>query len=311
MVYFRRHRVAKKLVSLSSYPLVDRKRPLPILIESDFTLSHFNQLKVRCTLRIPEGNGIVTPVVVAHGFLGFKDWGFFPYLGRRLSEAGFAAITFNHALSGIRDNPWKIDDPEGFSRNTTTQELRDWDLVMDALLLGNVPLADRMRLNAVGVIGHSRGGSYAILLSRRMSQIASIVTWGAIRTFDRFDTETRRRWRNQGYLEVPREEQETPLRMDVAALEALERNDRRLEIPGAVRKSAIPILFLHGRQDRRVPLSEGEGLWQCADPRLCRFHVIEDAGHTFQTRHPLTTPSLPLLEAVSKTVGWFRNTLPP
>ena len=280
------------------------------MIESDFTLSHPNQLKVRCTLRIPEGRGIVTPVVVAHGFLGFKDWGFFPYLGRRLGEAGFAAIAFNHALSGIRDNPWKIDDPEGFSRNSTTQELRDWDLVMDALLLGTVPLADRMRLNAVGAIGHSRGGSYAILLSRQVPQIASIVTWGAIRTFDRFDAETRRRWRNQGYLEVAGEERETPLKMGVAALEALERDDRRLEVLKAVRESTIPIMFLHGRQDRRVPMSEGERLWQCADPQLCRFHVIENAGHTFRTPHPMTTPSLPLLEAVSKTIDRFRKTLP-
>lgn len=280
------------------------------MIESDFTLSHPNQVKVRCTLRIPEGKGRVTPVVVAHGFLGFKDWGFFPYLGRRLSQAGFAAITFNHAHCGIRDNPWKIDDPEGFSRNSTTQELRDWDLVTDALLLGKVPLSDRMRLNAVGAAGHSRGGSYAILLSRRVPQIASIVTWGAIRTFDRFDAETRRRWRNQGYLEVPREEHETPLRMSVAALDALERNHHRLQVLTAVRESTIPILFLHGRRDRRVPLPEGERLWQCADPELCRFHIIENAGHTFHTRHPLTTPSLPLLEAVSRTIDWFGNTLP-
>ena len=253
---------------------------------------------------------MVTPVVVAHGFLGFKDWGFFPYLGRRLSEAGFAAITFNHSLSGIEDNPWKIDDAEGFSRNSTTQELRDWDLVMDALLLGKMPLADRMRLNAVGAVGHSRGGSYAILLSRQVPQVASIVTWGAIRSFDRFDAETRRRWRNQGYLEVPREEHEAPLKLSVAALEALERNDGRLEVLKAVRESTIPMLFLHGRRDRRVPLSEGESLWQRADPQLCRFHIIENAGHTFQTRHPLTTPSLPLLQAVSRTIDWFGNTLP-
>lgn len=280
------------------------------MIETDFSLTHPNQLKVRCTLRIPEGKGPVRPIVVAHGFLGFKDWGFFPYLGRRLSEAGFAAITFNHALSGIDDNPWKIDDREGFSRNSTTRELRDWELVMDALLLGNMPQADRMRLNAVGVVGHSRGGSYAMLLARQVPQIASIVTWGAIRTFDRFDAETRRRWRSQGYLEVRREEDETPLRVTVAALEALERNEGRLEVLKAVRESTIPIMILHGRQDRRVPLSEGERLWQCADPQLCRFHIIENAGHTFQTRHPLTTPSQPLLEAVSKTTNWFGNTLP-
>jgi len=98
--------------------------------------------------------------------------------------------------------------------------------------------------------------------------------------------------------------------MGVVALEARERNDRRLEVRNAVRESTVPIMFLHGRQDRRVPLSEGERLWQCGDRRLCRFHIIENAGHTFQTRHPLTTPSLPLLEAVSKTIDRFRNTLP-
>lgn len=181
---------------------------------------------------------------------------------------------------------------------------------MDALLLGNVPLSERMRLNTVGVVEHSRGGSYAILLSRKVPQIASIVTWGAIRIFDRFDAKTHRRWRNKGYLEVPREEHEAPLRMTVATLEELERNKDRLDMLQAVREATIPIMFLHGRQDRRVPLLEGKRLWQCADPHLCRFHIVENSGHTFQTKHPLTTPSLPLLEAVSKTIDWFRNTLP-
>ncbi len=280
------------------------------MIETDFTLIHPSQLKVRCTLRIPPGKTPLSPVLVAHGFLGFKDWGFFPYLSRRLSESGFAAITFNHALSGIDHNPWKIDDVEGFSKNSTTQELRDWDLVMDALLLGKTPQADRLRLNAVGVVGHSRGGSYGILLSRQVPQIRSVVTWGAIRTFDRFDAETCRRWRSQGYLEVKREEHEKPLRVTVAALEALERNRDRLDVLKDMRESTIPIMILHGRQDRTVPLSEGERLWQCADPKLSRFHILEDAGHTFQTRHPLKKPSLPLLEAVSKTIAWFKNTLP-
>ena len=99
-------------------------------------------------------------------------------------------------------------------------------------------------------------------------------------------------------------------RVTVAALEALERNRDRLDVLKDMRESTIPIMILHGRQDRTVPLSEGERLWQCADPKLSRFHILEDAGHTFQTRHPLKKPSLPLLEAVSKTIAWFKNTLP-
>ena len=34
-------------------------------------------------------------VVIVHGFKGFKDWGFFPWLGEHLCAAGFAIVRFN------------------------------------------------------------------------------------------------------------------------------------------------------------------------------------------------------------------------
>ena len=168
------------------------------MIETDFCLTHPNQLKVHCTLRIQSRKKLSTPIIVAHGFRGFKDWGFLPYLSQQLTQSGFAAISFNHSLSGIGDNPWAIEDLEGFSQNSTTQELQDWNLLLDSLLWGKIPFIDRLRLNSLGVVGHSRGGSYGILLSSRVPQIRSVVTWGAIQNFDRFNSETRRRWRH-GY----------------------------------------------------------------------------------------------------------------
>jgi len=281
-----------------------------ILIETDFCLTHPNQLELRCTLRIQSRKRLFSPIIVAHGFRGFKDWGFLPYLSRQLTQSGFAAISFNHSLSGIGDNPWAIEDLEGFSHNSTSQELQDWNLLLDSLLWGKIPFAHRLRLNSVGVVGHSRGGSYGILLSSQVPQIRSVVTWGAIQSFDRFDGETRRRWQSHGYLEVNQQPQEKPLRLKVGALDALDRNLEQLDVLKAMRQSSIPVLILHTRQDRTVPLIEGQNLWQCADQKLSNFQVIEGGGHTFQTQHPLDTPSLPLLEAVSRTIEWFKKSLP-
>jgi pimeloyl-ACP methyl ester carboxylesterase len=150
---------------------------------------------------------------------------------------------------------------------------------------------------------------YGILLASHIPQIQSIVAWGAIRTFQRFDSETQRRWRESGYLGFGMEGSGNQLRLNVTALDALERNADRLDVLRAMRGLSIPALLLHGREDQTVPLEEGQKLWQCADQRLCRFHVIEGAGHAFRTQHPFTGPSQPLLEAVSETIGWFEKTL--
>jgi len=279
------------------------------LIEENFILKHRDQLEVCCTLRMPDGKRPTWLVIVAHGFRGFKDWGFFPYLCQRLSQSGFAALSFNHALCGVRENPYEITDLLGFSNNSTTQELKDWDLILDAVLTGSLPYSDHIKLHAMGVVGHSRGGSYGILLSNRVRQIQTVVAWGAIQTFQRFSPEAQRRWRQDGFIEVGNRNLENRFCLRLGALEALERNYDRLDVSRSMRELTIPVLLLHGRLDQTVAVGEARKLWECADHHLCRFHIIENAGHTFKTQHPFTGPSQPLIEAVSQTVSWLERKL--
>lgn len=218
-------------------------------------------------------------------------------------------MSFSHALSGVSDHAVEITDPEAFAANTTTQELKDWDLILDSALDGYLPHSQRLKLNAIGVVGHSRGGSYGIVMAARVPQIQSIVTWGAIKTFERFDKETIARWQQAGRLDIQTLTSGEVLRLDIGALEALERNRARLDVVGTMRSLNIPILLIHGREDRRVPLSEAHQLYQCANAQLSRLHVVECAGHTFRTKHPFTVPSQPLLEATVETVDWFAKTL--
>jgi len=250
-------------------------------------------------------------VIVAPGFLGFKDWGFFPYVSERICQAGFLVLTFSHSLCGVADNLFEITDQEAFARNSTSQELKDWDLILDTILSGRLHQARRSKLNRVGIVGHSRGGSYAILMARKTPQIQSIVAWGAIETFHRYGAESVKQWRATGSLPLEGKSSRTPLKLGIQALDALERNYERLDVMAAVRSVNIPILLLHGREDRRVPLAEGKHLLQAANPYFSQLYIIESAGHSFRTSHPFTAPSLPLSEAVTKTVSWLERTLTP
>lgn len=280
------------------------------MIAENFSLTHFDALSVPCTLRLPRQKSSGRLVIIAPGFLGFKDWGFFPFLAERLCRAGFATLAFNHALCGVRDNPLEISDAQAFSKNSTSQELKDWDLVLDAVLLGRLPHANKTRLNGFGIVGHSRGGSYGILMARRVPQIQSVVAWGAIQTFQRYDAETQRQWRAAGTWEVAQDRSGKKLSLGLQALDALERNRDRLDVLRAIRSVNVPVLFVHGRDDKRVKLAEAQALWKCGNPYFSRLHIVESAGHTFRTQHPLDKPSQPLLEAVEETVRWFQRTLP-
>jgi uncharacterized protein len=280
------------------------------LIAENFSLAHFDELSLPCILRLPRQKSPVRLVIVAPGFLGFKDWGFFPFLAERLGLAGFATLAFSHALCGVRDNPLEITDAQAFSKNSTSQELKDWDLVLDSVLQGRLPHADKTRLNSFGIVGHSRGGSYGILMANRVPQIQSVVAWGAIQTFQRYDAEAQRQWRAAGAWEVAQDRSGKKLFLGLQALEALERNRDRLDVLRAIRSVNVPVLFVHGREDKRVKLAEAQALWKCANPHSSRLHIIESAGHTFRTQHPLDKPSQPLLEAVDETVRWFQRTLP-
>jgi len=46
--------------------------------------------------------------VYVHGFKGFKDWGFVPYIGETFASKGFAFLTFNFSHNGIESNPFGI-----------------------------------------------------------------------------------------------------------------------------------------------------------------------------------------------------------
>lgn len=248
---------------------------------------------------------ITAPVVVlVHGFKGFKDWGFFPPLAERLARAGFTVVGYNASGSGV-DDGGAFGYPERFGRNTFTGERRDLDLVLAAVDDGSLGIR---RPGSIGLVGHSRGGGMAILATPGNPRVGALVTWAAISSPDRWSDELKRRWRENGFLEIrnQRTGQVIPLYPDI--LDDIEQHRSELDILGAAARITVPWLALHGALDETVSLREGQQLAGSAGRP--EFKVIQKAGHTFGAVHPFAGMTPALAELFDLTVGFLSRQLP-
>lgn len=259
-------------------------------IERD-TLTYAGQpeRKVRVRVERPSA-GASSPrpaVLIMHGFKGFMDWGFFPELSSRIARAGLVAVSMNASGSGIGDDPLVFTEEEAFAANTYSRELEDMTQVRRYLEV--LPGVDPTRL---GVFGHSRGGGAALLHAAAHGDYRCVVTWAGIDSVARMGDATVAGWRERGYLEIPNNRTGQVHRLGVEILLDAETNAAALDILAACARLSAPTQVVHGTCDEAVSFAESKRIVAA----LQRPHhlVVEGAGHTFGSTHPLqgVTPEL-------------------
>lgn len=269
---------------------------------------------IRLDVRRPAERSPDSAVLVAHGFKGFKDWGFFPYLCERLAADGHWVASFNFSLNGVGPGLTEFSDLDAFGRNTLSREIEDLHWMLDRLADGTWSGGTPPR--ATGLLGHSRGGGASIVAAAERNQgrrggggrgVASLVTWAAISTFQRWTEDHARDWDSEGvaYVTNARTGQEMPLyrtlRDDVLA------NRARLDVMAAAARVRVPWLVLQGSEDSAVSADEARAL-AAAGPAAA-LRILDGWGHTFGAVHPMEVPSPGLEEAVAATVQHFRESL--
>lgn len=238
---------------------------------------------------VSHGDEHAPAVLVAHGFKGFKDWGFFPWICDQLAEAGLRAIRFDFSHNGVEETDF--DRLDLFLLDTPTRHQEDL-----AALAAAVP-------GPLGLLGHSRGGGDVILFAAGEPRVRAVATLASISSSAVDVPDQEQLLREKGYYPFPnaRTKQLMPV-----ARHAFEDGERH-SIEAAVRSLPCPLLLVHGSEDEAVPVRSKERLaaWQPSAEVL----TIEGGGHTFGAAHPFADSTPALDEALGAITRFFASSL--
>jgi pimeloyl-ACP methyl ester carboxylesterase len=261
---------------------------------------------IRGDVRIPDGPPPRAAVVVAHGFKGFKDWAFFPWLAEQLTGVGYAVVTFNFSRNGIGADPDRLTDLDRFAANTLSLEQEELGAVLSEVLDGGL-LPRRPR--RVALLGHGRGGGHGVLAATAEPRVGALVTWASVARFDRWSEETKALWRAEGRIWVLNQRTGEQMPVGLGLLEDFEAHRSELGVVAAAPRVEAPWLIVHGTEDLTVWPGDAETLAR-ANPRA-RIHRVERAGHAFEVGHPFGGASQELRETMDRTMDHLRRHLEP
>lgn len=213
--------------------------------------------RLQGVLHHPEGDGVGS-ILLAHCFTCSKDLHTMTRLARGLAEAGYAVLRFDFTGLGESEG--------GFESTSVSSNVAD-------LTRAAVALIER-GFGPCGLLGHSLGGSAALLAAERLKTVRSIVVVGAPST-----SATVARLIHpsgeiplggKGWAEIGGRE----FCVSGAFFEDLERHEP-LE---KARELGRPLLVLHAVDDEYVDVAEGERVFEAArQPK--GFLPLVDADH--------------------------------
>jgi uncharacterized protein len=246
-------------------------------------------------------------VLYLHGFKGFKDWGFVPYLGQRMMENGIRLLAMNFSHNGIGEDLLAFTELQKFKENTFSLEVEEAQEVLEKYCLGEIFSGNP---RAVGVIGHSRGGGIALLAFAAHLKVKGICTWASVSTFARYPEAILREWKAKGFLEVTNARTGQVMQLGYQLHEDLmAKMETTLDVRQAVMNCTKPLCFIHGEADEAVSSADARALFEWAENTSAELHLIPGAGHTFGAKHPFegTTPHLE--DVLAHTLSFFKKQL--
>lgn len=247
-------------------------------------------------------------ILVFHGFKGYKNWGFFPFICNQFANNSYISICFNFSLNGINSNDYFIDNIEDFANNTISQEFND------AILLIN-KIQDKTLLNPdiynkwngeIYLLGFSLGGGIAMLVANHFPNlIYKIALWAPVACFDRYTQRQKDLWKKNNYFEFFNSNTQQTLKMNYSYIEDLENNINKYNIINIIKNLECKICIIHGNEDITIPKHEIQLLIDNADKANTVFYHINNTGHSFGISHPMIDVSDKLNYIISLTKEFF------
>lgn len=283
--------------------------------DETFSIPGADNRPIRGDVYLPRGLEDPPMVALIHGFKGFKDWGFFPWLGRAMADAGLAAVAINLSHCGIENERERFDRLDLFEADTWGKRLFDVQQVLNAAQEGRLCSKAAPNPARLGLLGHSAGGGLALLAAARDGRVRSLATLAGVSSARRLDSpQARKELRQHGHLKVMNTRTGQEMRVGRAFFDELDADDGGLDIDAAAARVTLPWLLVHGTEDDAVPFDEARKLLDYAAANSvqgenAKLLSLEGTGHTFGATHPFDGPAVHLEQACATVVNHFLRTL--
>lgn len=202
------------------------------------------------------------PILMLRGFHLAPDWAFYPYLVRRLAE-----------LRPV----WLL--PAEPARSLV-EELDLAETILRAWGQGQRPNGFEHVRGAVGLLGHGKGATLALLAASVGLPVQGVVGLAPLATLNRGASE--------------------PTRLQLA------RDAHRFFVERAVRGLELPVVLIHGEEDHVVAPTEAEQLYHWLPKETGRLIMLEKTGHSFGARDPFAATTKELEIVVRVSCDFFR-----
>ncbi len=273
-------------------------------MNKDFIFYTVEQNKIRATVYGYKNLAKQPLLIFVHGFKGFKDWGFIPYLGELFAYHGFCVLTFNFSHNGIGKKAGEFTELDKFADNTVSLELSELEQIIEAYQFSYF---GRPSDKGIYLLGHSLGGGLSILAASQIEEVTGLITWNAVSHFNRYTEHQKEEWRKKGTLDIINTRTNQVMPMNVSYLDDLEENEDVLDVEKAVPHIHKPFLIIHGEQDLTVPFKEGQRIFELADKNFAKFMPVEGSGHTFDCVHPFEGANKKFDAAVNATLEFLKK----
>ena len=267
--------------------------------------------EIHTTLTVPEPTRQKAPLlIILHGFKGFRNYSFFPWMAQYAATQGMIAVRFCFSRNGMNGTSWLVQDPAAFARNTISHEADDvHDVVQLIREHANFASIREQWDGRLFLIGHSRGGGIAQIVARELQakknvDLVRTAALNSVGTWVRWTPRQREEWVKAGFITVLNERTKQELRMEMSYLNDIEQNNDRLSLDQAARSLGTTLAYIHSGSDLTVPIVEIRAS-RVRTATEAPFIIIPNTTHTFGMTHPVDRITRGFVDAMHASFSWL------